>query len=88
MSPSLPHPFRRLGIADQIEQPTQESDAVLSPEAKPRGVRSEGICKGAGVIVGAADCVGHDLSHRLGVLAVGEQIARDTSRPGDGQTPE
>ncbi len=88
MSPSLPHPFGCLGVANQIEQPPQESDAVLSPESKLRGVRSEGVREGAGVVVGAADCVGDEMSYRLWVLAVGEQISRDARRPGDGQAPE
>lgn len=88
MSPSLRHPFGCLGVANQIEQPAQESDAVLSAETELRGVRSEGVREGAGVVVGAADCVGDNVSYRLGVLAVGEQIGRDSRRPGDRQAPE
>ncbi len=88
MSPSLHHPFGCLGVANEIEQPAQESDAVLSPESKLRGVRGEGVREGAGVVVGAADCVDDDMSYRLGVLAVGEQISRDARRPCGGQAPE
>ncbi len=88
MSPSLHHPLGCQGVADQIEQPAQESDAVPSPESKLRAVRSEGVREGAGVVVRAADCVGDDMSYRLGILAVGEQISRDARRPGDGQAPE
>lgn len=88
MSPSLPHPFGRLRVANQIEQPAQESDTVLPPESKHRGVRNEDIRERARVGVGASDCVGDDVSHRLGILTVGEQISRDASRLGDRQTPE
>jgi len=88
MSPGLRHPFGCLGVADQIQQPAQESDAVPTPESKLRGVRGESVREGAGVVVGAVDCVGDDLSYRLGVLAVGEQISRDASRPSDGQAPK
>jgi len=88
VSPSLPHPLGCLRVADQIKQPAQESDAVLSPEPKLRCVRSEGVRKGSGVVVDTADCVGDDMSYRLGVIAVGEQISRDARRPGDGQAPE
>ena len=72
MSLSLLHPFGGLGVANKIEQPAQESDAVLSPESELRGMRSEGVRDGAGVVVGAADCVGDDLSYCLGVLAIAE----------------
>jgi hypothetical protein len=85
---SLRHPFGPLGIAGQIKQPPQESDAVLSPESKLRGVRRESVCNRAGVVEGAADCVGDDVSYRLEVFLVGKQISRNASRPGDGQTPE
>ncbi len=85
---SLLHPFGGLAVSDEIEEPAQESDAVPAPEPKLRGVRSESVREGAGVVVGAADCVGDDLSDRLRVIAVGEQISHDASRPGDKQAPE
>ena len=88
MSPSLPHPFGCLRVANQIEQPAQESDTVLPSESKLRSVRSEDIRERARVGVGASDCVGDDVSHRPGILAVGEQISRDASRLGDRQAPE
>lgn len=72
MSSSLLHPFGGLGVTNEIEQPAQESDAVLLPKSELRGVRSEGVRDGPGVVVGAADCVGDDLSYCLGVLAVAE----------------
>jgi hypothetical protein len=85
MSPSLRHPLGRLRVADKVEQPAQESEAVLPPESELRGVRAEGVRERAGVVVGTANCVGDDVGYRLGVLAVGEQVSRNARRPGDGQ---
>jgi hypothetical protein len=88
MSSSLFHPSRGLRVADEIEQPAEESETVLSPESEPRRVRSERVGKGARVVEGLTDCVGNDVSHGFGILAVGEQIARDARWAGDGQALE
>jgi hypothetical protein len=88
VSPSLRNPFGCLPIADEIQQPAQESDAVLSPPSKPRGVRRECVRKRTGVVVNAPNCIGDNLSNRLGVFPIGEQVGRNASWPGDEQAAE
>ncbi len=49
---------------------------------------SERLRETAWVVVDAADRVSDDVSHRLGVLSVSEQISRDPRRQRDGQAPK
>jgi hypothetical protein len=70
----LLHPAVRLRIADEVEKPPEEGEAVAASESEPCCVGSKGIGKCARVVVNAANGIGHDLRYRVGFLAVVQEI--------------
>ena len=82
----LLQPPGRLRVANEVKKPAQEGEAVAPPETEAYRVGSQSVREGARVVVGATDCVGDDMSHRLGLLTILKEIGGDSGRPGDRKT--
>lgn len=88
MGPSLVHPAWRLRIANEVEQPAHQGDAVTTPEAEAPGVGSERVGECAGIVVGAADGVRHHLGDGFRALVAEEKIRRDAGGTRDEEAPK
>ena len=83
MRPRLFHPPGRFRVANCVEEPAKEREAVPSPEPETRSVRREGIRERTWVVVDRPECVGNDLCDRFGVFLVVQQVGGDTRWPRD-----
>lgn len=88
MITSFIHPPSSLAIADEIQQPSKKPEAITSPKAELRGVRSERIGERAGVVESSTDRIDDDVRDRFRVFAVREEIEGDPSRPCDGEASD
>lgn len=66
----LPSPFEPapgIRVADEIEQPAKERQALAAPQPEGGCAGSESICEGPRVVEDAVDSVGDHMGHRLRV---------------------
>jgi hypothetical protein len=63
-----------VGRGDQIEEPTQESDAVRAAKTEPEGICRQAVGERSRVIEVPADRVCNDLGDSLGVFVVGKKV--------------
>jgi hypothetical protein len=77
-----------LGVSGEIEEPTEEANAVATAEAMRSGIRRDGAGDGAGVVVDGTKCVDNELADGSRVLSLGEEIGSDPVGPGDRKTVE
>ncbi len=77
----LAHPLRGPGVADEIEEPAEEGQAVAPPKAKPSRVRRKGLGEGSRRIVDGPDRIGHDLGDRFRALVVSQEVIGDACWP-------
>ncbi len=84
----LIHPEVRVAVADQIEQPPEQSETVVTSESEPIRVDSERVGERAGIVIDRTKRVRDDVSHRLWILALVEQVRGDPGRARYGQSSE
>ncbi len=68
MRSRLPYPPGRFRVADRLEEPAKEREAVPSPAPETGGVRRQGGRERAGVVVGGPERIGNNLCDCLGVF--------------------
>ena len=68
------HPSGRVGIADEVEKPAKQRQAVAAPEPEPSGVPGERIDESPGIVVPGADRISDHVCHCLGVLLVLQEV--------------
>jgi len=61
------------------------AESVAPPQAEAGGMRGEGLGEGARVVVHGADGIRDEMRHRLGILAVVQEVRGDAGRSGDQQ---
>jgi len=81
--PGLFYPPGRFWVANYVEQPAQEREAIPSPEPETRSERREGVRERGWVVVDRPESIGDDLCDRFGVFLVAQQVGGDTRRPRD-----
>jgi hypothetical protein len=74
LRPSLLQPSLGFSVADEPEQPSEESETVTATEPELRCMRSEGLCELTGVVVSTSDGVDDDAGDGLRVLVIEEKI--------------
>lgn len=84
----LAHPARCLGIADEVEEPSKQGEAIASPEAESCGMTCKDLREGGGVVIDGADRVRRDLSHGIRPLVVSKQVIGDSRRQRDRQAAQ
>lgn len=80
------HPSTRIRVADEIEQPAHQREAIATPEAESGRVRRERVGDGAGIVERPPERVRDDVPDPGGILAIREQVRRDPRGAGDGET--
>ena len=86
MRPRFLYPPGRFGVANCVEEPAQERQAIPSPEPETRGVRRERVRECGWVVVDRPERIGNDLCDRFGVFPVAQQVGGDARRPCDWHT--
>jgi hypothetical protein len=74
MGPCLVQPSGRVGVADEVEKPAQQRQAVVTPKPEPSSVPREDIGEGPRIVVCAADGISNDVCHSLGVFLVVQKV--------------
>ena len=85
MSICLLHPPGRIGIADQVEEPPKQLQAVSAPEPEPGSVGRQSVRDRTRAIMARPDGVSHQVGHCLGILPVIQKVSGDPRWPGNGQ---
>lgn len=80
--------LRNHRIADEVEEPPQQGEAVSPPETEPRCVPAKGLNEGRRRVIASPDRVDRDLSHRVRALVVSKQIISNARGPRDGQSSQ
>jgi hypothetical protein len=82
------HPLLGLGVADEVEKPTEESDPITAAQPETSGVRAERLRECPDVVVYPSKRVGYELANGLRILAVGKEIRSNPGGSRYRQPPE
>ena len=74
VNPCLLQPSGRVQVADQIEKPPKQSQPIIAAKPEAGGVPSERIGEGPRIVECAADGIGDDVRHSLGIFLVVQEI--------------
>ncbi len=88
MGSRLLYPSRRLWVANGVEEPAKQGEAISAPEPKASRVGRKRVRERPRIVVDGANGVGDDLRHRFGVFLVVEEVGGDARRPCDGHPVE
>lgn len=83
MRPRLFYPPGHFRVANCVEEPAKEREAIPSPEPETRSAWREGVRERTWVVVDRPECVGNDLCDRFGVFLVVQQVGGDARWPRD-----
>ena len=81
--PRLLHPPGHFRVANRVEEPVKEREAIPSPEPETGSIRREGVRERGWVVVDRPEGIGNDLCDRFGVFLVAQQVGGDARRPCD-----
>ena len=81
-----PHPLRSLLVTNEVEQPLQKRQPVISPEPKSGGVRCEALGECAGVVKDGANRICDDLGDRARIIMVVQKVRGDPHLSADLRT--
>src|SRR5204862_3721557 len=73
--PCLLHPSGHLWVANGVEEPAKQREAVSAPQPEAGRVRSKRVRERPRIVVDGADGVGDDLRHRFWVFFVIKEVS-------------